>query len=132
MVVRKVEDGIQIIINRVEEAFQVVVKFAEQAWDVIGYVFKQLGVLLEELIRWLGFLFNWKDILATHAVFAGAATQMLKLGEVAVGRLEGYVNTWCDRLGQELKTLQPFPSDIGNASSKDTVSTSLAGAKSGA
>ena len=132
LVVQKIEEGIQIIINGIEDAFHVVVQYAEQVWDVIEYVFQKVGVFFEDLIRWLGFIFNWDDILVTHRVFVDAANSMFDLGEAEVSVLEDHINAWCDHAEQELSSLQPFPSHIGDASSKDTANNGVAGVKSGA
>jgi hypothetical protein len=68
LVISKVEEGIKIIINGIEDAVHVIVQFAEQVWDVIQLVFEKIGVFFKDLIRWIGFLFQWKDILRTHTV----------------------------------------------------------------
>ena len=131
LVVQKIEEGIQIIINGLEDAFHVVVRYAEQVWDVIEYVFQKVGVFFEDLVRWLGFIFNWDDILVTHKVFVDAANSMFDLGEQEISVLEGHINAWCDHAEQELSDLQPFPSHIGDASSQDTANNAVADAKSG-
>lgn len=44
--------------------------------DVVGaieFVLKQIEVLIEEIIAWLGFLFGWKDIIRTHRVIKNIA-----------------------------------------------------------
>jgi hypothetical protein len=130
--VQKVNDGIQLIITTAKKVYAVVVKFAEQVWSVIEYVFKQIGAFFEKLVRWLGFIFNWKDILITHDVFVHAANSMFQLGETEISMLEDKVNAWCDHVEQELRSLQPFPSHIGDASVKDRANSALAGVKSGA
>jgi hypothetical protein len=73
LVIQKVEDGIQIIINGVDTAIHAVVKFAEQVWDVIQYVFEKIGAGFDELVRWLGIIFNWQDILNTHTALRSMA-----------------------------------------------------------
>jgi hypothetical protein len=130
--VQKVSDGIQFIIHTAKKTYTVVVKFAEQVWSVIEYVFKQIGAFFEKIVRWLGFIFNWKDILVTHDVFVDAANSMFQLSETEVSVLEDKVNEWCDNIEQEVRSLQPFPSHIGDASAKESANSALAGVKSGA
>jgi len=73
LIIEKVEDGIRIIIKGVETAIHAVIQFAEQVWDVIQYVFEQIGAEIKKLVRWLGFIFNWKDILNTHTALRSMA-----------------------------------------------------------
>ncbi len=67
-VVQKVSDGLELIISTAEKVYKVVVKYAEQVWSIIQYVFQEIGAFFKELVRWLGFIFAWKDILRTHNV----------------------------------------------------------------
>ncbi|QDS68840.1 hypothetical protein FKW77_007134 [Venturia effusa] len=40
----------------------------------IEWVFNKIGVLIEDLKKWLGFIFNWKDIVRTHKVIKNVVT----------------------------------------------------------
>jgi hypothetical protein len=42
------------------------------------FVFKQIEVLVDELIAWLGFLFMWPDIVFTHKVLRGVFVNYIK------------------------------------------------------
>jgi len=67
-VVQKVSDGIHFIVTTAEKVYQVVIKTAEQLLSVIEYVFQKIGAAFMDLVRWLGFIFAWKDIVRTHRV----------------------------------------------------------------
>jgi hypothetical protein len=43
--------------------------------SAIEFVFKQIKVFFEDLVAWLGFVFNWSDIIRTHKVIKNVAKQ---------------------------------------------------------
>lgn len=73
IVVSEVEQGLEVAVHGLGQAFTAVVQFAEQVWDVVETVFKIIGAAFADLVRWLGFIFRWKDILNTHQVVHTAA-----------------------------------------------------------
>ena len=72
--VHTLAEGAEILVHVVGKVFSAVVHFAEQVWDVVETVFKTIGADLEKLVRWLGFMFRWDDILQTHRVLRGVVT----------------------------------------------------------
>jgi len=66
--VDKVAGGIQaaitLTINAVNVVFDAVIGWVRQALDLIERVFDYIGAGFEQLFGWLGYLFNWTDILA--------------------------------------------------------------------
>ncbi|MDO7266504.1 hypothetical protein [Shouchella clausii] len=96
----KVKEGIELVINSAEKAYRVVLRYAEQLWDVIEYVFAEIDILLDDFVRWLGYLFKWKDILRTHEVIRTTVelgiketVQKLDQGKAFVDRLIEHVQT---------------------------------------
>ncbi len=114
LVIEKVEAGIKIVIQGLEDAVHVIVNFAEQVWEVIQLVFEKIGIFFQDLIRWLGFIFNWDDILVTHKVLVEGVNKLFDFGASEVDLFEGYINTFFDYLDEQLSKMQPFPSDIGD------------------
>lgn len=45
--------------------------------QAIEFVFKKIKVFIEDLIKWLGFLFQWNDIIRTHNVFKNIIKQYI-------------------------------------------------------
>ena len=45
-----------------------VVQIAEQALSAVGFIVKQLGLLIRDIVNWLGFVFDWSAVLDTHRV----------------------------------------------------------------
>lgn len=129
-VVQKVSDGIQLVISTASEVYQIVVKYAEQIWSVVEYVFTKIGAAFAQAVRWLGFIFAWKDILRTHAVIRTTLSHGLDrlVGELdyAEDRIHAVFSELKSRIsGADLpgqlgsavpSTLQGFATTSGNAS----------------
>ncbi|WP_050401038.1 hypothetical protein [Bradyrhizobium embrapense] len=98
IVIEKVDDGLRIVIHGLKSAYSAVVKFAEQVWSVIEWVFHEIGALIDELIMWLSFLFDWDDILNTHEVMRTMAQLSLKQMEVSASTAATEVATALDVL----------------------------------
>ena len=68
-VVEFVVDGatavLKFIINGVEMVFEGAIEFAQQALGFIEAIWAKVEVFFEKLWEWLGFLFDWPDILRT-------------------------------------------------------------------
>ncbi len=100
LVFEKVKEGIKIVINGIEDAVHVIVKYAEQVWQVVEMVFEKIGVFFKDLVRWLGYIFKWKDILRTHDVLKNVFNQSLNH---AVGQLSSAEDT-VRKVFSEIKT----------------------------
>ena len=85
-VVQQTEDAWNFLIYLGDQVIGFVIEVAEQAIAAIDFVLEfTLGLSLEDLIDWLGFLFHWGDILTTHRVLAHIADLGL---DAAVDRVE--------------------------------------------
>jgi hypothetical protein len=76
-VVRRIEDSSawKFAVWVGDQMYEAVIEFAHQAVAAIDWVLEHtLGISLEDLIDWLGFLFSWDDILANHRVLAKIVT----------------------------------------------------------
>lgn len=92
LAVRAVEEGLELIVNGV---LRMVLKFAEQVWTVVDWFFKNvLGVDLGDLLKWLGFIFEWGDILRSQRelirMFDQSIDQMIQLVRTGRGRVDGF------------------------------------------
>jgi hypothetical protein len=91
-VIKKIDEGIELVIGAAKATYQVVVKYAEQAWSVIEYVLQRVGAFIKDVIRWLGFLFAWKDILRTHTVLRVLVNRCLDKLVSELGSAEEHVH----------------------------------------
>lgn len=67
-IVEKVESGIHVVISFGKYVWDGIISFVEQAFDLIEGIFEQIKVSFERLFEWLGFLFDWQDIIRTKEV----------------------------------------------------------------
>ena len=111
-----VDDVDSFVVHEADGLYHFAATIAGKVYDVlldcfdavahaVEFVLKKIEVLFDDLIKWLGFLFQWGDILRTHAVLKNIFNQYLAkcVGELgtagaalqqAFTSVEGYVDTW--------------------------------------
>ncbi len=112
----KVKEGVKIVIHGLEEAFTAVIHFAEQVWDVVKQVFHEIGVAFNKLVRWLGFIFNWNDVLRAHDVVRTAVNHGLDYAARSVASLAKETSSLFDRMREQLAAGSPV-AKLGDAGS---------------
>ncbi|KAG9197539.1 hypothetical protein G6514_001495 [Epicoccum nigrum] len=87
------------------QVYKAVLDCISKVVDAIEFILNKIELFMEELIMWLGFLFNWKDIKRTHRVirnmvklYARKAVNSLvtledRINNAFVG-IEDKVNSW--------------------------------------
>ncbi|WP_394839861.1 hypothetical protein LVJ94_23520 [Pendulispora rubella] len=90
-------DVVSFVANLGETAVQFVVKTAEEVYKLVTWVFHKIKVVFEELIQWLGYLFEWKDIWETHKAIAAMARHGL---DYVTARADAEVALWEKRVDQ--------------------------------
>ena len=68
VVVEAAEEGFSMVVQWGEEAYKVLIEDLSQALKAIAWLLEKIKLAIEKLIAWLGFLFDWDDILTTHRV----------------------------------------------------------------
>lgn len=59
------------------DVYDVVLDCVSAVVHAVEFVFNKIKVFFEDLIKWLGFIFNWGDILRTHKVLKNIFNQYL-------------------------------------------------------
>jgi hypothetical protein len=77
--------------------------------DAIEFVFKHINVFFEKLVAWLGFLFNWDDILRTHRVIKNVLRQYTRKLVDEVDNLEDQVHRGFEELKQNIHSWADLP-----------------------
>ncbi|MFY9618739.1 MAG: hypothetical protein WAQ99_02915 [Pyrinomonadaceae bacterium] len=103
--VTQINARIEVLINELHYVWNGVIEFVEQAYDIVVMVFNMVGVAFDDLFRWLGFIFNWPDILRTRDAVKHCVNQSF---DVVEGALQ-YVKSNSDTFFTKLK------SDVGDA-----------------
>ncbi|MFI7688081.1 hypothetical protein ACIBQ6_03365 [Nonomuraea sp. NPDC049655] len=110
------EDVEKFVVQEAEGIYHFVATIAGKVYDVlldcvaavvhaVEFVLNKIMVFFEDLIKWLGFLFVWSDIVRTHNVLKNLFTQYLVKcvdgldgAETQVrnvfAQVQGYVDTW--------------------------------------
>ncbi|PNP58955.1 hypothetical protein THARTR1_01203 [Trichoderma harzianum] len=118
----KVEDAVEWGVNLVEDGagkvWQFIIKIGEEVYSFIldtasvivkavVWVFKKLGVLLQDVIDFLGYLFNWDDILATADSITTGFNAALDYGQHLLDTTEITVDSWLEELRTTIKAQLP-------------------------
>ena len=82
-----------------------VIHFVEQAFDLVETIWAQVKVAFQKLFEWLGFIFDWNDILRTHEAMKYTINQMMGfLGGAATG-IQSFVDNGIDSFQSQIDTL---------------------------
>lgn len=95
-------------------AYKWVVKTAEEAWKAIYWVFKQVLKVVEKIIDWIGFIFDWGDIQKTHQSIVHVTKGLLETAPNYVDSMTGKVNSFFDKLETDIDAWGRIPSDVGD------------------
>ncbi|UKZ82559.1 hypothetical protein TrVFT333_010350 [Trichoderma virens FT-333] len=105
------EDGAgkvwQFIIKIGDEVYSFVLDTVSIIVKAFVWVFKKLGVLMQDLIDFLGYLFNWDDILTTADSITTGFNAALDYGQHLLDTTEITVDTWLEELRTTIKAQLP-------------------------
>ncbi|MCB0703967.1 MAG: hypothetical protein KDC34_01600 [Saprospiraceae bacterium] len=112
-VIDVVDGVVNFIVEIGEEILRFVIKVANDVYRVLSLIFEKLKLAFEELIKWLGFLFNWEDILTTSRVMSNLAEKSL---DFANYKIEGLEQVITDFFEKQKETITNFiiPDDFKN------------------
>lgn len=69
--INAVEDGYQFVVHLGDQVASFIFELASQAIAAVDWVLQHtLGITLEDIVAWLGYMFDWGDILKNHKVLA--------------------------------------------------------------
>jgi hypothetical protein len=148
-VVEKVAGGIQVSMTLVYKGaqilFETIVGWVRQIVDLISVVFEAVGIAFDKLFGWLGYLFNWTDILIVKngiknlmsvsfdvlsQVILWAQQQFSETMQRYNSQIDGYFQGLIAKLGlsEPLSVLDqaesiPSPVDLESVQSKNVVVT---------
>ncbi|MBL8235844.1 MAG: hypothetical protein JNM66_00390 [Bryobacterales bacterium] len=85
--VQVVDDVYHFFLQIGEALYHFVLDTVTAIAHAIEFVFNKIAVFFEDLVKWLGFIFSWNDILRTHRVLKSMYKTYAKR---AVGEIEGF------------------------------------------
>lgn len=77
IVVKVVDEVVNFFIKIGETLFRCVIAAISDVVNAVELVFNKIEVFFEDLVKWLGFVFDWNDILRTHKVLKNIIKQYL-------------------------------------------------------
>ncbi len=96
--IRAVEKVWEFVVQVGEQVISFVIRTLSDILSALTWLFQEIGVLIDKLISWLGFLFDWDDILDTHKVLSNLAIQASGALGAGVGAAKGTVDAFFDGL----------------------------------
>ncbi|MCB9745394.1 MAG: hypothetical protein H6741_27920 [Alphaproteobacteria bacterium] len=109
----KVGQALHFVFTLAEQTIKVVVEKAGQIAQAINTLSKRyLGIDLGKLVDWLGFVFDWGDILKTHEFLRGAVTRTLDAAGREVGALKVKLDSLLGELERRVRELRKLPPEL--------------------
>lgn len=104
--VDKISSGIRtsitLTINAVNVVFETIVGWVRQAIDLIERIFDYIAVGFEQLFGWLGYLFNWTDILTVKDGIKFLFSQTFVLVSDLLQYLQQYISAWLTNFNTQI------------------------------
>lgn len=97
-VIHMVDDAVHFVIQIGEDIYKFVLKTAEQVFAAVEWLFKKIYLFFKDLIAWIGFLFDWHDILVTKDVLKQFSNNAFDGLESNVDRIKLEFDRWIDRV----------------------------------
>lgn len=109
--VEAVDGAVRFVVTLGEKIFQAVLHAAEQVYALVHWVLQEtLGVDLNDLVDYFGFLFSWQDIVVTHDVLVNLVNQTIARGTQAMGQVAGAIDGFFEDLKKRVRALAPVTS----------------------
>ena len=80
-----IQDAVTFVVHLVDKTIQIVIKTLEDVFKAITFILQKVAAAIQDIIRWLGFLFNWQDMWDCHRVMANFVSSGLSY---AAGQLD--------------------------------------------
>jgi len=99
------------------EIYDVLLDCISSVVHAVEYVFNKIKVFFQDLIKWLGFIFNWKDMVNTHKAMKNVLKQSVIRAVNQIATLETDVQNAFQNLEAHLNSwagLPPVTSTMGN------------------
>lgn len=102
----KVVNGVaQVIVYLGEQIVSFVIRTIGDILSLINWIFEVITVGLEKLIKWLGFIFSWDDILNTHEVISYLSTETVAYYGAVLDNAADDVRRLFDKLIVKVRTM---------------------------
>jgi hypothetical protein len=105
-----VVDDIQHFVIKIgEELYKIVLDCVAAVTQAIELVFNKIKVFFEDLVKWLGFIFEWGDILRTHRVLKNIFRQYGRRAVAGIGAAKTQIEKSFDGLEANIREWADLP-----------------------
>lgn len=108
-VIRVVNGVHEVLVQIGNTVYRAILDTVSAVTHAFEWVFSKLKVAFEDLKSFLGFIFNWKDIVRTHKVIKNVATQYAIYSVSRIVELENFVTTGLESLEHKLDDWAGIP-----------------------
>jgi hypothetical protein len=106
----RVSNGVyEFVVNLGDKVYRAVLDCVAAVSHAVEWVFNKIKVGIQDLKRWLGFVFNWSDIVRTHKVIKNIVTTYAKHSIGRIGDLQNSVTESFGDLENQLSTWANIP-----------------------
>lgn len=113
-----------------DEVYHVLLDSVSAVVHAVEFVFNKIKVFFEDLFKWLGFLFEWGDIVRTHKVLKNVLKQCAARAVDQIVTSEDKVKSAFDGIEKRLDGLAGVPSSTDTFGSYQSTSSSVPGFRS--
>ena len=102
----KVENGVvHFFVQLGNDVYHFVVTCLSDVLHGIQFLLAKLKVAFETVVQWLGFIFSWSDIVATHQIMKSVISNYLTYQQTQISNFEGKLNDLSTQLQNEIGNL---------------------------
>lgn len=110
-----------------EELYTFVLDCYHVIANAVEFIFNKIKVFIEDLIKWIGFLFKWKDILRTHDVLKNVLKRGIENSVDQIDVLKSEANKLFEGIEDKVNSWAGLEDTKGNLSEKSTKAGSCPG-----
>ncbi|KAK3838917.1 MAG: hypothetical protein J3R72DRAFT_525469 [Linnemannia gamsii] len=100
--VKVVDETAHWVITIGEKSYSFLLDCVTHVLKAVGWVLQQVVTDIEKIIQWVGFIFQWDDILSTHKSFVDVTNKVFALAPAAFNEMENSVEEWFDKIKDTL------------------------------
>lgn len=112
------QQGTAFIVRLGKNVYRWILDGLTEVGKVLSWVLDKVLEIGGEIIEWLSFIFNWKDIQATHRSIVHLTNDALTTGLVYMDTLEDKVDKFFDDITSQLRQSsdKTLPEELGRVS----------------
>jgi hypothetical protein len=87
---------VTLLVNNLESKFTTIITSVEQAFGIAEMCLAEVGITFEKTVEWLGYVFDWPDIVRTHEAIIYTVNQFIGFLEGSASNIQKEVSNGLD------------------------------------